>query len=82
MKTYSATDADVYTRITNRIIEDLHRGVRPWLKPWTVRPANGHVARPLRHNGERYSGINVILLGSEVIARRFVSPAVLSRPPG
>ncbi|HTV30534.1 MAG TPA: ArdC-like ssDNA-binding domain-containing protein, partial [Xanthobacteraceae bacterium] len=73
-KAHSASVPDVYTRITNRIIEDLECGVRPWLKPWTVRPARGHVARPLRHNGEPYAGINIILLWSEAIARGFVSP--------
>jgi antirestriction protein ArdC len=72
-KSHSASAPDVYARITNRVIEDLERGVRPWLKPWTVRPVGGHVARPLRHNAERYSGINVILLWSEAIARGFAS---------
>lgn len=73
-KAHAASAPDVYTRITNRVIEDLERGVRPRLKPWTARSATGHVARPLRHNGEPYSGINVILLWSEAIARGFVSP--------
>lgn len=73
-KAQNASAADVYTRIINRIIEDLERGVRPWLKPWTARPVGGQVARPLRHNGEPYSGINVILLWSEAMARGFVSP--------
>lgn len=71
--TKSHAAADVYTRITNRIIEDLEQGVRPWLKPWTAGPG-ANVARPLRHNGEAYSGINVILLWSEAVARGFRSP--------
>jgi antirestriction protein ArdC len=74
-KTNPVTAAtDVYTRITNRIIDDLERGVRPWLKPWSVTNAPDRVARPLRHNGEPYRGINVVLLWSEAVARGFVSP--------
>jgi antirestriction protein ArdC len=25
---------DVYGRVTNRILADLEKGVRPWMKPW------------------------------------------------
>jgi len=25
--------ADVYTRVTDKIIADLEKGVRPWMKP-------------------------------------------------
>ena len=64
--------ADLYARITSRIIADLEQGVRPWLKPWTTGTTN--VARPLRHNGEPYSGINTVLLWSEAVARGFRSP--------
>ena len=28
--------ADLYTRITNRIIAELEAGTRPWLKPWNA----------------------------------------------
>ena len=28
--------ADIYARITDRIVADLERGVRPWTRPWTV----------------------------------------------
>lgn len=69
-----ALGADLYTRITDRIIEDLERGVRPWFKPWSTKPTAGHVGRPLRHNGQAYSGINVVLLWSEAVARSFTSP--------
>lgn len=74
MPTKNSPTADVYTRITNRIIADLEQGVRPWLKPWTAGQRATNVARPLRHNGERYSGINVVLLWSEAVARGFRSP--------
>jgi antirestriction protein ArdC len=42
---------DVYSRITNRIIADLERGVRPWMRPWNADHAGGRITRPLRHNG-------------------------------
>lgn len=64
---------DVYQRITERIVADLERGVRPWVQPWTAGNAAGRVTRPLRHNGEPYSGMNVLLLWSEGIARGFAS---------
>lgn len=65
---------DVYTRITDRIVADLEKGVRPWMQPWRSRNAIGRVTRPLRHNGLPYSGMNVLLLWSEAMARGYVSP--------
>jgi hypothetical protein len=66
--------ADIYARITDRIVADLERGVRPWTRPWTVANTAGRITRPLRHNGQPYSGVNVILLWSEAVARGFTSP--------
>lgn len=61
---------DLYTRITDSILSQLEAGVRPWTQPW-IKSAS--VSRPLRHNGEPYSGINVLLLWSEATARGFQS---------
>jgi antirestriction protein ArdC len=72
-KTAEASRTDVYTRITNRIIADLEQGVRTWTKPWSSGNALARITRPLRHNGEPYSGINVVLLWSEAVARGFSS---------
>ncbi|WP_236773882.1 ArdC family protein [Agrobacterium tumefaciens] len=66
--------ADIYTRITDRIVEDLQKGVRPWMKPWSAANTDGRISRPLRHNGLPYSGMNVLLLWSEQISRGFTSP--------
>lgn len=66
--------ADIYTRITECIIEDLAKGVRPWMKPWNAANTGGRISRPLRQNGEPYSGMNVLLLWSEQTARGFFSP--------
>ncbi|MCW5702197.1 MAG: DUF1738 domain-containing protein [Bradyrhizobium sp.] len=65
--------ADVYARITDRIVADLERGVRPWVRPWSTANAAGRITRPLRHNGMPYQGINVVLLWSEAVARGFAS---------
>lgn len=64
---------DIYSRITDRIIEDLAGGVRPWMKPWSVANTVGRITRPLRHNGQAYSGMNVLLLWSEQLSRGFAS---------
>ncbi|MBB4420827.1 antirestriction protein ArdC [Rhizobium leguminosarum] len=64
---------DLYTRITDRIVEDLAKGVRPWIKPWKAGNMAGRITRPLRHNGQPYSGVNVLLLWSEGNARGYTS---------
>lgn len=66
--------ADIYTRITEKIVHDLAAGVRPWMKPWSAGNMGGRVTRPLRHNGQPYSGMNVLLLWSEQMAQGFESP--------
>jgi antirestriction protein ArdC len=65
---------DLYSRVTNAIVADLERGVRPWTKPWSAEHLAGRISRPLRHSGEPYSGINVILLWAEAVARGFAAP--------
>ena len=65
---------DLYARITDRIIAELERGVRPWVQPWAAANMSGRITRPLRHNGQHYTGINVVLLWSEAVARGFRSP--------
>ncbi|ODT77192.1 MAG: antirestriction protein ArdC [Pelagibacterium sp. SCN 64-44] len=65
---------DIYARITDRIVADLEKGVRPWMQPWRTGNAIGRVTRPLRHNGLPYSGMNVLLLWSEAIARGYAAP--------
>lgn len=65
---------DVYTRVTNRIVEALEQGVRPWLKPWHCEHLAGRITRPLRHNGQKYSGINILTLWMSAEMQGFVSP--------
>lgn len=68
------TRQDVYTRVTDRIVADLERGVRTWVKPWSAEHAAGKITRPLRHNGLPYSGINILILWSAAVAGGFTAP--------
>jgi len=65
---------DHYSKITNLIVQELEKGVRPWLKPWNAEHAAGRITRPLRHNGQPYSGINVLTLWTEATALGFSCP--------
>src|SRR4249920_489485 len=65
--------ADVYTRVTDRIIADLEAGVRPWLKPWKAGNTEGRITLPRRHNGTPYRGINILLLWGDAMAKGYSS---------
>jgi len=65
---------DVYTRITTQIVADLEKGVRPWMKPWNAEHAAGRITRPLRHNGQPYSGINILSLWMSATVQNFAAP--------
>jgi antirestriction protein ArdC len=74
MKTSTATPrADLYTRVTERVIADLEAGVRPWTKPWNARNAYGP-GLPVRHNGLPYRGVNVLILWGEALDKGYSSP--------
>jgi len=74
----NAARTDVYTRVTDRIIEQLSQGVRPWLKPWDAEHAAGRITRPLRHNGEPYHGINILMLWDSAQEQGFACPLWLT----
>jgi antirestriction protein ArdC len=65
---------DVYSRITAQIVEHLEKGVRPWIRPWNAEHAAGRITRPLRHNGQPYSGINILSLWMSALAQNFAAP--------
>ena len=46
-KSKNSTRRDIYTRITERIVADLEKGVRPWVQPWSAGNLAGQVSRPL-----------------------------------
>ena len=74
MSNEHAERKDVYSRVTDRIIADLEQGVRPWMKPWNAEHAAGRITRPLRHNGQPYNGINVLMLWSAAMDRGYSAP--------
>src|SRR5215813_11942428 len=65
---------DVYTRITGTIINSLEQGVRPWIQPWNAEHAAGKITRPLRHNGQPYSGIDILMLWASAMEQGFAAP--------
>lgn len=68
------TRPDIYSRITDQIVSVLEKGVKPWTRPWNAAHAAGHVSRPLRHNGQPYSGINVLTLWATAMERDYAAP--------
>ena len=65
---------DIYQKITDQIVSELEKGVRPWLKPWNVEHAAGRITRPLRGNGIPYKGINVLVLWSAAMEKGYAAP--------
>src|ERR1700722_1200593 len=66
--------ADVYQKITDQIVSELEKGVRPWMKPWNAEHAAGRIMRPLRGNGVPYRGINVLMLWSAAMTKGYAAP--------
>ena len=61
---------DIYTRVTNLIIEQLEKGVIPWKSPYF-----SEIGLPMNYrSGKTYSGINIFLLG----CLRYTSPHFLT----
>ena len=65
---------DVYTRVTERIVADLEKGVRSWMKPWNASHTAGKITRPLRYNGTPYQGINILMLWGEALDKGYSAP--------
>ena len=51
---------DIYQSVTQRILEALERGERPWSRPWRLNPTDGVPRNAV--TGRPYHGINVLLL--------------------
>jgi antirestriction protein ArdC len=62
---------DVAAEITNLIIAKIEAGTAPWTRSWA---AGGGGSRPLRHNGEAYSGINCLYLWAVGADAGYTSP--------
>ena len=65
---------DIYARITAKIVAALEDGVRPWVRPWNAEHADGRITRPLRHNGQPYTGINILSLWASATVQGFAAP--------
>lgn len=77
--TATATREDVYQTVTDAIVSRLESGdVAPWHQPWKAGHAAGPVCRPLRHNGQPYSGINVLWLWMTAETRGYTCPLWLT----
>jgi antirestriction protein ArdC len=76
--TSTAPRVDIYTRVTNRIIEQLEQGIRPWMQPWNAEHAAGRITRPLRHNGQPYKGINILQLWASAEIAGYACPIWLT----
>jgi len=63
---------DAYQAVTDAIIAALEAGTAPWQKSWTA--GQGASVYPLRHNGEAYRGINVLILWARQLEAGFDSP--------
>ena len=67
---------DIYREVTDTILAQLEKGVRPWQRPWEtgVEAEKPAPTLPLRHNGEPYRGTNVVLLWSAASERGYDKP--------
>ena len=70
----SEPKTDIYTRVTNKIMADLERGTLTWRQPWNAEHLAGRICRPLRHTGQPYKGINIIMLWATAAEAGFASP--------
>lgn len=71
----AAERLDVYDRVTARLVELLEAGgPLPWVRPWHAEHLAGRVSRPLRHTGEPYHGINVLVLWLTAEEKGYTSP--------
>ncbi len=64
---------DIYTRVTNKIVADLENGNRTWLMPWNAEHLSERITKPLRHNGQAYQGMNIILLWAASVEQGYSS---------
>src|SRR3546814_5573432 len=71
--TTSHTDSDrtdLYQSITDKIITELEAGRVPWVQPWASSKASLDMPRNGK-TGDRYSGINILILWDAVVANGF-----------
>ncbi len=57
---------NIYQHVTDTIVAELRDGTLPWRQPWS---GGTGLALPLRVTGERYRGINVLMLQIAALKR-------------
>lgn len=62
---------DAYAAITDKIIAAIESGVAPWRRDW--KGNQSAMAMPLRANGEKYQGINVLILWIAAMSKGYKS---------
>lgn len=62
---------DIKQHVTDTIIKQIEAGTPPWRKPWTGDMAGASF--PLRHNGEKYQGVNVLMLWATAMMQGYQS---------
>ncbi|MBW4889207.1 DUF1738 domain-containing protein [Mucilaginibacter sp. HMF5004] len=62
---------NIYSLVTNTIIQQLENGVIPWQKPWKGGVAKAFKIPANLVTGDRYRGINILLLWSSAIKNNF-----------
>ncbi len=62
---------DIKQHVTDAIIAQLEAGIPPWRKPWSGGAGGG--GTPLRHIGEAYRGINILMLWASAHVGRYTS---------
>ena len=67
---------NIAEEITNRILEDLEKGVTPWEKPWKL--GRGLSLPTNASTGKNYRGINVFVLWEEATRKGFSTPSWLT----
>ena len=62
---------DIKQHVTDTIIAQIEEGTPPWRKPWSGDQSGASF--PLRHNGEQYRGVNILMLWATASVRGYQS---------
>lgn len=64
----NAPHRDPMQEFADRIVAELEKGVKPWVRPWDPEKTGGPQAPFNPVTGKRYHGINVLILGMDMRA--------------
>jgi antirestriction protein ArdC len=59
---------DAMQEFADRIVAELEQGAKPWIRPWDPAKAGGSQAPFNPVTGQRYHGVNVLILGMDLRA--------------